>query len=85
MSDNSYSKDKFSVLEERYFGENPPGLILKFFAPEIVPTKRLFEDGRFSPGMKEFYFSRKKGNMKNAHFLLFDMEIIVWGSNLRPT
>ena len=68
MSGNSYSKNKFLVLEERYFGEKPPGLIPKIFAPDIVSPEGFFEGGGFSPDMKEFYFTRK--NEKRTFFVI---------------
>lgn len=43
-----------------YFGEEPPGLTPKLFAPGIISTHRHFEFScTFSPDGKEFYFTRR--------------------------
>jgi hypothetical protein len=42
------SKDNdFLVLEDRYFGQKPPGLIPELFAPDIVSPEGNFEGGKF--------------------------------------
>lgn len=51
-----------------YFGEKPPGLIPKLFAPNIVSPEGLFEGGGFSPDMEEYYFTRK--NKKRTFFVI---------------
>lgn len=59
------------TIETAYFGEKPPGLIPKPFAPDIVSPEGLFEGGTFSPDMKEYYFSRKNGKYeKRTHFVI---------------
>jgi len=80
MSGNSYSKDNIPVLDERYFGEKPPGLIPKLFAPDIVSPEGLFEGGGFSPDMKEFYFTRKNGKYKKRTFFVIRYENNRWGN-----
>jgi len=76
---SSYSEDKLPVLESRYFGEKPPGLIPKLFDPEIVSPQGLFEGGGFSPDMKEFYFSRKNGKYEKRTFFVIQYENNRWG------
>jgi len=79
MIGNNDSQNKLPVIKERYFGENPPGLIPKLFAPEIVSPEGLFEGGVFSPDMKEFYFTRKNGKYKNRTFFVIRYENDSWG------
>ncbi len=67
------------TLEDRYFGEKPPGLIPVEFAPDIVSPEGLFEGGGFSPDMKEFYFSRKNGNYVKRTFFVIRYENNSWG------
>jgi hypothetical protein len=64
------------TLEIAYFGEKPPGLIPKLFAPDIVSPEGLFEGGGFSPDMKEFYFTRKN---KKRRFFVIRYENNSWG------
>jgi len=79
MSSNSYGRDKLSVLDDGYFGEKPPGLSPKLFAPNIVSPEGLFEGGSFSPDMKEFYFTRKNGKYKKRTFFVIRYENNRWG------
>ncbi|TFH25232.1 MAG: tetratricopeptide repeat protein, partial [Bacteroidia bacterium] len=47
-------------LMEPFFGEEPPGLTPKLFAPGIISTHGHFEFAcTFSPDGKEFYFTRR--------------------------
>lgn len=47
-------------LKKAYFGEEPPGLSPKLFAPGIISTRGHFEfASTFSPDGKEFYFTRR--------------------------
>ncbi len=64
--ENSANDASHPTLEIAYFGEKPPGLIPKLFAPDIVSPEGLFEGGKFSPDMKKYYFSRKKGKEINT-------------------
>jgi len=80
MSNKSYGQDDFPVLEDRYFGQKPPGLIPKLFTPEIVSPEGLFEGGSFSPDMKTFYFSRKNGKYKKRTFFVIRYENNSWGN-----
>ena len=69
----------FPVLEDRYFGEKPPGVLPKLFAPKIVSPEGLFEGGSFSRDMKEFYFSRKNGKYKKRTHFVIRYENNRWG------
>lgn len=64
------------TVENRYFGEKPPGLIPKEFAPDIVSPEGSFEGGGFSPDMKEYYFTRKN---KKRTFFVIHYENNRWG------
>jgi len=79
-SGKSDRQDKLSVLENRYFGEKPPGLIPELFAPYIVSPEGNFEGGTFSPDMKKFYFSRKNGRYKKRTFFVIRYENNKWGN-----
>jgi WD40 repeat protein len=68
-----------SSIEDGYFGEEPPGLIPQLFAPKIVSPEGLFEGGKFSPDMKEFYFSRKNGKYERRTFFVIRYENGKWG------
>jgi|TARA_R110000868_G_scaffold185109_10_gene426945 hypothetical protein len=69
--ENIENDPDFPTLEDRYFGEKPPGLIPKLFAPAILSPEGLFEGGRHSPDMKSYYFSRKNGKYeKRTHFVI---------------
>ena len=70
----------FPTLEDRYFGEEPPGLIPKLFAPAIVSPEGLFEGGKHSSDMKEFYFSRKNGQYEKRTFFVIRYENGSWGN-----
>ena len=81
----AFVKDEFPTIETRYFGEKPPGLLPKLFDPAIVSPEGRFEGGSIFTRYEERSISLgKMENMKNAHFLLFDMKTIVGGTNLRP-
>lgn len=71
---------RFPSLEDRYFGEQPPGLIPKLFAPAIVSPDGLFEGGSYSPDMKMFYFTRKNGKYKQRTFFVIRYENGSWGN-----
>jgi hypothetical protein len=79
MSGNSYSHDKYSALESRYFGEKLPGLMPKLFDPKIVSPDGRFDDGRFSPDMTEFYFTKNNGQYKKREFFIMRYENNRWG------
>jgi len=58
MSSNSYSQNKFPILEGPYFGQKTPGLIPEIFAPGIVSVDGIYEgEVTFSPDLDEMYFS----------------------------
>ncbi|GAB5532884.1 MAG: hypothetical protein Roseis3KO_46610 [Roseivirga sp.] len=63
-----------------YFGEEPPGLIPKLFAPAIVSPDGLFEGGTFSSDKKEFYFTRKNGKYQQRTFFVIRYENGHWGN-----
>lgn len=80
MSSKSYSKDESPTLENHYFGEKPPGLIPKPFAPDIIsPEGSFLEGGSFSPDMKEYYFTRKNGKYKKREFFVIRYKNNRWG------
>jgi hypothetical protein len=54
-------------ITEPYFGEEPPGLTPKLFAPGLISTYGHFEFAcTFSPDGKEFYFTRRNDRGANV-------------------
>ena len=85
-TEKSNTKENDSSTEESpYLGQNPPGLIPKPFAPGLVTTDNWEIDGVFTPGLKEFYFIRKVGeveqNMKQE-FVVFQYENNRWQESI---
>lgn len=75
MSCQSYSQDKFPVLEGPYLGQNPPSSIPEVFAPGIVSTSGWEASGVFTPDLKEFYFIREsKENKKQEIVAIQNMD-----------
>ncbi|NQZ83555.1 MAG: PD40 domain-containing protein [Colwellia sp.] len=70
ISSKSYSQDTFSAPEGPYLGQKPPGLTPKVFAPGIISKEDRDWTGRFTPDMKEYYFSRNyKKSGKTSRFI----------------
>ncbi|AXT20042.1 DUF5050 domain-containing protein [Flavobacteriaceae bacterium AU392] len=80
IKDHKTNELDFPALEDRYFGEKPPGVVPKLFDPKIVSPEGLFEGGSFSSNMKEYYFSRKNGKYKNRTFFVIRYENGRWGN-----
>lgn len=74
MSNKSYGQDEFPVLEGPYMGQKPPGMEAEPFAPGIISKEGWELQGVFSPGMKEFYFTRDRGEYTSYN-----------ANNFRPT
>jgi len=72
-------KAKYPNIDNRYFGEKPPGLQAILFAPDILSPEGSFEGGNFTPDMKEFYFTRKNGPYKKRTFFVIRFENNQWG------
>ncbi|NOY73539.1 MAG: hypothetical protein GXP14_14425 [Gammaproteobacteria bacterium] len=71
MSSGSHAQDDFPVLEGPYIGQNPPSLTPEVFAPGIVSKEHQDWTGRFTPDMKEYYFTRNiKKSRKSTTFVL---------------
>lgn len=77
---NTINDANFPPIEDRYFGQKPPGLIPELFDPKIVSPEGLFEGGTFSPDMKEYYFSRNNGKYKKRTFFVIRYENGTWGN-----
>lgn len=59
-SEFQYQSGEPTNIDKPYFGEEPPGLTPKLFAPGIISTHGHFEFGcTFSPDGKEFYITRR--------------------------
>ncbi|AXT21256.1 hypothetical protein D7030_02630 [Flavobacteriaceae bacterium AU392] len=77
---NTRNHTKFPPIEDRYFGQQPPGLIPELFDPKIVSPEGLFEEGSFSSDMKEYYFTRTNGKYKQRTFFVIRYENDIWGN-----
>ncbi|MBL6446743.1 PD40 domain-containing protein [Fulvivirga sp. 29W222] len=77
--ESSKNDPDFPPFKDRYFGENPPGLIPKLFTPAKVSPEGAFEGGTFSLDMKTFYFTRKNGKYKQRTFFVIHYENNQWG------
>ena len=71
MSSVSHAQDASPVLEGPYVGQKPPGLTPKVFAPAIVSTEHRDWGGRFSPDMKEYYFTRLNLKSRKSSSFVF--------------
>jgi len=59
-SEFQYQRGEQTNLDKPYFGEEPPGVTPKLFAPGLISTQGHFEFAcTFSPDGKEFYFTRR--------------------------
>jgi hypothetical protein len=86
MSSNSYSQDKFPVLEDRYLGQKPPGLIPELFAPGIVSTEEHLEsEVLFLPDMTELSFTRSGEEYKEPTFFIMQYKDNRWSRKPFPS
>jgi len=59
-TDFKYDCGESTGIKNSYFGEEPPGLVPKLFAPGLISTSGNFEfTCTFTPDGKEFYFTRR--------------------------
>ena len=70
--------NNFPILENRYFGQKPPGLIPEAFAPGIVTTEHYEYSGVFTPDMIEFYLIRNGGKYEKSSFVVFQYKDNRW-------
>ncbi len=80
VSGNSFGENEFPVLEDRYFGQKPPGLTAEVFAPGIISTEENFEGGKFTPDMKKFYFVMKDRKYQKRTLHVIQYKNHSWGS-----
>lgn len=85
MNGNSYSQDKFPVLEDRYLGQKPPGIMPVLFAPGIVSTEENLEsEVLFLPDMKELSFTRSGGKYKEPTLFVMQYKNKKWSRKSIP-
>jgi len=66
-SEFQYQHGALTGINEPYFGEEPPGLTPKLFAPGLISTHGHFEFAcTFSPDGLEFYFTRRNDRGANV-------------------
>jgi len=79
ISSKSYGQDEFPVLEDRYFGQKPPGLIPELFAPGLISTEKYRETVvTFLPSMKELSFTRSGGKYKKPTLFVMQYKNNKW-------
>lgn len=62
--------------EQKYLGEEQPGLIPKLFAPGVVSVENRFEYGStFSADGKEFYYAVNVGKKPEIHVIKLDNNV----------
>lgn len=84
VSNKSYSQDDFSVIENAYLGQKPPGLIPELFAPALIKTEHREAEAAFSPDLKEFYFRRRGGKNKNNTLVVMQYKNNQWVESVVP-
>lgn len=77
-SSGSHAQDDFPVLEGPYIGQNPPGITPEVFAPGIVSKEHRDWTGRFTPDMKEYYFTRNNKKSRKSTTVVFKSENNRW-------
>lgn len=78
-SEFQYQSGVSTGINEPYFGEQPPGLIPKLFAPGLISTHGHFEFAcTFSPDGKEFYFTRRNDDGGNNVIMVCKWEESGW-------
>jgi hypothetical protein len=66
MSSASHAKDDHPVLDGPYIGQTPPSLTPEVFAPGIISKEHRDWTGRFTPDMKEYYFTRNNKKIEQV-------------------
>lgn len=72
------NNNEIPILEGPYLGQKPPGLIAEVFAPGIVSKEHQDWTGRFTPDMKEYYFTRNNSVSRKSTKILFKSENNQW-------
>ncbi|MEQ9426848.1 MAG: hypothetical protein RJQ09_20665 [Cyclobacteriaceae bacterium] len=68
----------FPDLEGPYMGQEPPGMVAEPFAPGIISRDGWELEGVFAPGMKEFYFTTRRGKGTPITVIGFRQQNNVW-------
>lgn len=68
--ENIESDSNLSIMNDKYFGQNPPGMTAEIFAPGIVSVNGRYEYGvSFTPDLEEIYFTAEiKGEGASVFF-----------------
>jgi CubicO group peptidase (beta-lactamase class C family) len=74
----AFIKDELPDLKGPYIGQKPPGLIPEVFAPGIVSKEHRDWTGRFTPDMKEYYFTRNIKKSRKSTKIVFKSENNRW-------
>ena len=84
--ENMENDPDFPVLEDRYLGQKPPGLIPELFAPGIVSTKEHLEgEVLFLPDMRELSFTRSGGKYKEPTLFVMQYKKNRWSRKSIPS
>lgn len=56
--ENIESNSSLSIVNDKYFGQNPPGMVAEIFAPGIDSVNGRYDYGvSFTPDLEEIYFT----------------------------
>ena len=78
MGSGSHAKGDFPVIEGPYIGQAPPGLTPEVFAPGIISKEHRDWTGRFTPDMKEYYFTRNNKKNRTSTAIVFKSKNNRW-------
>ncbi|MBQ4835776.1 PD40 domain-containing protein [Pseudoalteromonas luteoviolacea] len=74
----SHAQDGLAGLKGPYIGQTPPGSTPEVFAPGIVSKQHHDWTGRFTPDMKEYYFTRYNRKERTNTAIVFKHENNRW-------
>ena len=68
----------FPAMENRYFGQKPPNLIPKLFAPDVLSQDGNLEEITYAADMKSCYFVRTNGKHNERTFFVIKYKNNRW-------
>ncbi|MBD1583683.1 hypothetical protein [Pseudoalteromonas sp. S16_S37] len=84
-SGGSFAQDNFPPTAKRYFGQTPPNLVPKLFAPGIVATSEHREtEVLFLPDMSELSFTRSGGEHTEPKWIVMQFKNNTWSEKHIP-
>lgn len=84
--ENRENDSIFPPFEDRYLGQDPPGLTPELFAPGIVSTDEYLEsEVLFLPNMSELSFTRSGGENKEPELFVMEYNDQSWSRKSIPS